>query len=285
MKTIKKLLLAMVAMTFAVPSAIAQNSLLYKVEGNNIKTSYVFGTMHMMPKVDFLLEEKVKNAFAASDLIMMELDMDEPNMQTEIMKYAILATDDSLANHMTPEEYKILDDYFTTKMGVGMAAFAKLKPFIISSTAMIAHLGQDMASFEATFLQMAAADKKEVKGLETIEFQMSMFDEQSYEEQIDQVIEMLQKEGGMGAYFDEIVSAYTSQDINVLYKVLNEFFEDDEAFKKKMLDDRNENWIPKIGENSKGNSVFYAVGAGHLGGEKGVIALLTASGYTVTPVE
>jgi uncharacterized protein YbaP (TraB family) len=206
-------------------------------------------------------------------------------MQTVMMKYALLGADDSIQDHMTTEEYKILDDYFTTKMGVGMAAFSKMKPFIISSTAMIAHLGQDMASFEATFLQMAAAEKKEVKGLETIEFQMSMFDEQSYEQQIDQVIEMLQKEGGMGMYFDEIVSAYTSQDIDVLYKVLNEFFEDDKAFKKKMLDDRNENWIPKIGENSKENSVFYAVGAGHLGGDKGVISLLKASGYRVTPVE
>ena len=285
MKTIKKLVLAIIATLFIAPSLIAQNSLLYKVEGDNIKTSYVFGTMHMMPKKDFLLEEKVKNAFTTSDLVVMELDMDDPGMQTEMMKYAMLGADESIQDHMTTEEYKILDDYFTTKMGVGMAAFSKMKPFIISSTAMIAHLGQDMASFEATFLQMAAAEKKEVIGLETIEFQMSMFDEQSYEQQIDQVIEMLQKVGGMGTYFDEIVSAYTSQDIDVLYKVLNEFFEDDKAFKKKMLDDRNENWIPKIGENSKENSVFYAVGAGHLGGEKGVISLLKASGYRVTPVE
>ncbi len=285
MKTIKKLVLAIIATLCIAPSLIAQNSLLYKVEGDNIKTSYVFGTMHMMPKEDFLLEEKVKNAFTASDLVVMELDMDDPSMQAEMMKYVMLGVEESLEDHMTPEEYKILDDYLTTKMGVGMAAFSKMKPFIISSTVMIAHLGQDMASFEATFLQMAAAEKKEVKGLETIEFQMSMFDEQSYEQQIDQVIEMLQKEGGMGTYFDEIVSAYTSQDIDVLYKVLNEFFEDDKAFKKKMLDDRNENWIPKIGENSKENSVFYAVGAGHLGGEKGVVSLLKASGYRVTPVE
>lgn len=285
MKTIKKLILALIAILFTAPSLIAQNSLLYKVEGDNIKTSYVFGTMHMMPKDDFLLEDKVKNAFTESDFVVMELDMDEAGMQGEMMKYAMLGADDSLADHMTPEEYKILDEYFTTKMGVGMASFSKMKPFILSSTAMIAHLGQDMASYEATFMQMASSQEKEIKGLETVAFQMAMFDDQPYDAQIDQVIEMLQKEGGIGGYFDEMITAYKSQNIEVLYKLLNEFFEEDEAFKEKMLDDRNKNWIPKIGKNSKENTVFYAVGAGHLGGEQGVISLLKESGYTVTPVE
>lgn len=285
MKIIKTLVVALIAILFIAPSTIAQNSVLYKVEGDNIETSYVFGTVHMMAKKDFLLEEKVKSAFSESEFIVMELDMDDVSMQTEMMKYAMINGDDSLQNHMTPEEYKILDEYFTTKLGVGMAAFNKMKPFVISSTAMIAHLGQDMASYESTFVQMATEQKKEIKGLETIAFQMSMFDEQPYEEQIDQVIEMLQKEGGIGGYFDKIIAAYKTQDIEVLYTSLNEFFEDDKAFKEKMLDERNQNWIPQIGELSKENSVFYAVGAGHLGGEEGVISLLKGAGYTVTPVE
>ncbi|MDP5230287.1 MAG: TraB/GumN family protein [Cellulophaga sp.] len=285
MKKMKTLVVALIAILFIAPSTIAQNSVLYKVEGDNIETSYVFGTVHMMAKKDFLLEEKVKSAFTESEFIVMELDMDDASMQTEMMKYAMISGDDSLQNHMTPEEYKILDEYFTAKLGVGMAAFNKMKPFVISSTAMIAHLGQDMASYESTFVQMATEQKKEIKGLETIAFQMSMFDEQPYEQQIDQVIEMLQKEGGIGGYFDKIIAAYKTQDIEVLYTSLNEFFEDDKAFKEKMLDERNQNWIPQIGELSKENSVFYAVGAGHLGGEEGVISLLKGAGYTVTPVE
>tara|TARA_R110000868_G_scaffold189493_6_gene432490 strand:- start:9 stop:866 length:858 start_codon:yes stop_codon:yes gene_type:complete len=285
MKNISKLVLAVIAILFIAPFASAQNSVLYKIEGANIKTSYVFGTVHMLPKDDFIMEEKVKKAFTESDLIVMELDMDDASMQNEMMKYALLSGDDSLENHMTPEEYKILDDYFSAKMGVGMAAFNKMKPFIISSTAMIAHLGQDMASFEASFVQMATSQEKEIKGLESIAFQMSMFDEQPYEEQIDQVIEMLQVEGGIKGYFDKIISAYQTQDIDVLYSTLNEYFEDDLAFKEKMLDDRNENWIPQIADYSNKNTVFYAVGAGHLGGEQGVINLLKEAGYTVTPIE
>lgn len=285
MKTLNKIVLAAIISICLAPSLQAQNSILYKVKGNNIQPSYVFGTVHMLPKEDFFIEEKVKKAFSESNLIVMELDMDNPSMQTEAMKYAMLAGDDSLKNHMTEAEYNILDDYFTSKMGVGMAGFVKMKPFVVSSTVMMAHLGQNMASFESTFVQMAKNQEKEIKGLETIAFQMAIFDAQPYEEQIDQVIEMLQEEGGISGYFDKIISAYKTQDITVLYESLNEFFKEDEAFKEKMLDERNQNWIPQIGEFSKNTSVFYAVGAGHLGGEEGVIYLLKKAGYTVTPVE
>lgn len=285
MKTLNKIVLAAIISICLAPSLQAQNSILYKVEGNNIQPSYVFGTVHMLPKEDFFIEEKVKKAFSESNLIVMELDMDDPSMQTEAMKYAMLAGDDSLKNHMTEAEYNILDDYFSSKMGVGMAGFVKMKPFVVSSTVMMAHLGQNMASFESTFVQMAKNQEKEIKGLETIAFQMAIFDAQPYEEQIDQVIEMLQEEGGISGYFDKIISAYKTQDITVLYESLNEFFKEDEAFKEKMLDERNQNWIPQIGEFSKNTSVFYAVGAGHLGGEEGVIYLLKKAGYTVTPVE
>jgi uncharacterized protein YbaP (TraB family) len=53
---------------------------------------------------------------------------------------------------------------------------------------------------------------------------------------------------------------------------------------KSLLFDRNENWVKQIPQVSKEKKVFYAVGAGHLGGEKGVIQLLKLAGFKVTPV-
>ena len=57
-----------------------------------------------------------------------------------------------------------------------------------------------------------------------------------------------------------------------------------EKTKKQILDDRNLNWIKQIPELIKLNSIFIAVGAGHLGGEYGIINLLRKEGYTVKPV-
>ncbi|EDM45450.1 hypothetical protein SCB49_06572 [unidentified eubacterium SCB49] len=285
MKTFKTTIaLAVICLLATVSSVAQENSLLYKVEGNGIKTSYVFGTFHMLPKADFILKDKVKNAFDASDLVVMELDMDDPNMQTEMMGVSMIETEDSLQNHMTAEEYKILDDYFTAKIGVGMANFNKMKPFVVSSMVMMAHLGKDMASYEATLVAMAKEGSKDLKGLETVAFQMSMFDGQSYEDQIDDVIKMLTNDGGIGGYFDKMLAVYKTEDVEGLYNSMDEFFEHDKAMQEKLLDERNQNWIPKIGEYSKEQKVFYAVGAGHLGGKQGVVKLLKKAGYTVTPV-
>jgi uncharacterized protein len=51
-----------------------------------------------------------------------------------------------------------------------------------------------------------------------------------------------------------------------------------------LLSTRNENWIPVIQKESQNQSIMYAVGAAHLAGEQGVIALLRKQGYTVTAI-
>lgn len=285
MKTLKSIIAIAVICLLSITNLQAQdNSVLYKVEGNGIQTSYVFGTFHMLPKADFILKDNAKAALASSDLMVLELDMDDPNMQAEMMGASMLKAGESLKDHMTEEEYQILDKYLTAKMGVGLANLSNLKPFVISSMVMMAHLGQDMASYEMTLLSLAKEQEKEVKGLETIAFQMAMFDGQPYEDQLDDVIKMLTEDGGVGGYFDEMIAVYKTEDIDALYNSMDEFFEYDKAMQAKLLDERNQNWIPKIGEYSKNQKVFYGVGAGHLGGDQGVIKLLRDAGYTVTAV-
>lgn len=285
MKTLKSIITLAAICLLSITNLTGQeNSLLYKVEGNGIQTSYILGTFHMMPKADFLLKDNAKAALKSSDIMVLELDMDDPNMQTEMMGASTLKDGESLKNHMTAEEYKVIDDYLTAKMGVGLANLSNLKPFFISSMVMMAHLGQDMASYEMTLLSLAKEQEKEVKGLETIAFQMAMFDGQSYEDQLDDVVKMLTEEGGVGGYFDEMIAVYKTEDIEALHQSIVDYFEHDKDIQAKLLDERNQNWIPKIGEYSKDQKVFYGVGAGHLGGKQGVIKLLREAGYTVTAV-
>jgi hypothetical protein len=51
------------------------------------------------------------------------------------------------------------------------------------------------------------------------------------------------------------------------------------------LDDRNKKWIPKMMEMMKKDKVFFAVGAGHLCGTNGLIALLQEEGYTLKAIK
>lgn len=285
MKNLKSILAVCICMiAFANGNAQEKNSLLWKVEGENIKTSYVFGTFHMMPKEDFYLKQKVKDAVKSSETIVLELDMDDPNMQSEMMKLSMLAEGNSLKNHMDETEYETLDTYFKEKMGVGMDKLNTLKPLVLSTMIMMNYIGEGFASYEASLLELAAAQEKEVKGLETIAFQMGIFDEQSYEDQVDDIIKLLVEDTFMKNMFTEMIEQYKTEDIEKLYSSMDDYFDGDIALMNRMLQERNVNWIPKMVELSKNESVFYGVGAGHLGGEKGVVNLLKKEGYTVTPI-
>ena len=81
----------------------------------------------------------------------------------------------------------------------------------------------------------------------------------------------------------EMLDLYNKKDINQL-NILTSQDEDFGNYEGILLTERNNNWIPVIGEQAKKMPTFFAFGAGHLGGEKGVINLLRKSGFTVTPV-
>ncbi|GEQ84767.1 TraB/GumN family protein [Patiriisocius marinistellae] len=286
MKNLKNIL-ALVAFIFAISTTTAQeneHSLLWKVEGNGIKTSYVFGTFHMLPKEDFALKDKVKNAFTESENIFLELDMDDPSLQQEMMQLSILPDGGNLKNFMDESEYSLIDTYLLSNMGVGLDNLATFKPLMVSTMVMMGYMGKDVASYEATLISLAKEQQKEINGLETVASQIAVFDIQPYDEQMDEVVKLLKEEDAMKDMFNKMIELYKAENIEGLYDYMDEFYGDDPEQLHRMLDNRNQNWIPLIVENSKKASTFYGVGAGHLGGEQGVISLLKKEGFTVTPV-
>ncbi len=80
-----------------------------------------------------------------------------------------------------------------------------------------------------------------------------------------------------------MVAAYTSGDLNTLDRIIHEEIEHP-GMKEIFLDHRNAAWMPRLREWLQLGNSFIAVGAGHLAGEGGLISLLMADGYKVTPV-
>lgn len=277
-------LLLIIITTFNLNAQETETSMLWKIEGNNIKTSYVFGTFHMLPKEDFLLKDKVKNAFTSSEQVVFELDMDDPNMVTEMRNLSTITDGSNLKNYMDEEEYALLDTYFKTNMGIGMEKLKGLKPLMLSSMIMMNFMGEESASYEGSLLTMAKEQNKDVEGLETVAFQMGMFDQQPYESQVDDMIRLLNEPDFMKDMFSEMIGFYKNENITDLHAHMDGYFAGDLQLMKRLLDDRNADWIPKIEEKSKDKKTFYAVGAGHLGGKQGVINLLKEAGYIVIPV-
>ncbi len=261
-----------------------QNSLLWKIEGDSIETSYLFGTIHLIPQEDFKITPKVQKAFDASKVIALEIDMADPGFIKEVMQFSYLKEGEEIKSFMDDKEYRTLDTYLKKYNAAGMAPYQKAKPFLLMSALMTSMVGKQAASYELSLIGMAKKSKKEIEGLETFASQVAIFDSQPYDEQIDGLIEMLDDTEKTKELYLKMVKFYKNEDISGMYDYMDEYLGQDPEMTKRLLDDRNNNWISKIEAYSKKDPVFYAVGAGHLAGKQGVISLLKKEGYKVTPV-
>lgn len=259
------------------------NTLLWKVEGKDIKPSYVFGTLHLLPQSDFLLKKKVENAFMETDLLVLELDMDDPGLQAETMKHANMKDGKTLDQLFSEGEYKAIDAELQASVGVGLQMFNTFKPFVISAFFVAKLVGEQPASFEGSLVSMAQAQGNEVEGLETVAEQMAMFDRFPYEDQADDIVEMIEDMERTKSIYRKLVDLYKAEDLNGMSEMMDEYFNGPNEMEI-LLVERNKNWIPLMEAKAKEQPTFFGVGAGHLGGPQGVVMLLKQAGYTVTPV-
>ena len=271
--------------TFSVTAQNNPKTNLWKIEGDSIKTSYLFGTIHIIPKKDFIITDKVQKAFDATDKLVLELDMADSSFATEAMQLSMLNEGEQLKSFMSDEEYQVLNNYLKEKSGISVDHFNGFKPIMLMSMLLSTiSTSEPVESYEMRLIKMAETDNKEIDGLEMFADQLKAFDAESYDEQIDDLVYMVDNFEESEAQYNKLLAYYLDEDVDGMFNFMDEYMHNDTAAIKRFLDDRNNNWIPRISEYSKDEAVFYAVGGAHLGGEQGLINLLKKAGYTVTPI-
>ncbi|MCH2022077.1 MAG: TraB/GumN family protein [Saprospiraceae bacterium] len=270
-----------------------ENSLLWKVSGNGIKTSYIFGTIHMISKTDFFWDKNMDKAFKKSKKLVMEIDMSQSLvMAVQMMQLAPMKGDQTLKDLISEQDYEIVKKYFTeevksqeAKMTFGMGQ--NWQPMLLQSGLYMEMIDGPVKMYEMELTAKARKADMAFGGLETVAEQMAVFNQIPYKVQAEELVKMVKnlKEGkGDQNEFAMMVTKYKEQDIDGMLESMQEDLDAMEG-KDALLDDRNKKWIPKIGEISKEMPTFFAVGAGHLGGENGVIRLLRKAGYKVVAMK
>ena len=128
-------------------------------------------------------------------------------------------------------------------------------------------------------------DKKEILGLENTQEEIELLNNIPVDSVISELMQQVnRKDNGNDSELRQLVNAYKNQDQPALNTLINESKDltDDLGI---FLDDRNKKWISRIADKMSRSSVFFAVGAGHLWGDNGVITLLRKQGYTVEPLK
>ena len=262
------------------------NTLLWEVSGKGLKgNSYIFGTFHLMCKDDIKFSEQLKIAVNNSDLVYLEMDMDDPSVMLGGLLMMNMKDGKKLRDLYTVAEYEKVSTYFKDELHLPIGLLEKTKPFFLAAMLYPKLMPcKNISGVEQELMSLAKLQKKEIKGLETMEFQSSVFDSIPYEEQAKDLLKSIDSMQSYQQYFDTMITVYKTQRLNEIEQQLNDTTFGMEKHQDLLLNDRNKNWVAQLNKIMKTQNVFVAVGTGHLVGKEGLISLLRKEGYTLKPV-
>lgn len=263
------------------------NTLLWRVSGNGIKDpSYLFGTFHLLCKEDIHFSEQLKKAIERSHTIYMEMDMDDPSTMLSGMLYMNMKDGKKLEDLYSPEEYERLENYFSDTLNMPLMLLQKAKPYFLVALLYPRMMNcETPAGVEEELMKIAKESKKEIKGLETMQFQASVFDSIPYEWQAKELLKSIDSFSVYKDEFDKMLAMYKNQQLDSMESMINKSEFGADRYGDLLLTGRNKNWVKQLKTIMKNESVFVAVGAGHLLGDTGLINLLKKTGYKVEPLQ
>ncbi|MCS3797077.1 TraB/GumN family protein [Niastella sp. OAS944] len=263
------------------------NTLLWKISGNGLsRSSYLYGTMHVLCAGDATISDSLKLAIKYADQIYFELDMDNMGEMLGAMKYLRMNDGKKLSELLSKEDYAKVEEYFKhNAVPLPLAMMNRFKPYFISSL-----IGEQMMScdqkngMEELIMRESKKYNKEIKGLETTEFQASIFDSIPYEKQAKDLVSYIDSIDSYKQVTMEMVEVYREQNLERMDSLMHKSDPGMDEYMDILLYGRNRHWVDQMPEIMKSKCILFAVGAGHLPGEQGVISLLRKKGYKVTPM-
>ncbi len=261
------------------------NSLLWEVTGKNLKKpSYLFGTFHLLCESDLSIADAAAEKLKSCDQLALELDFDDPNMMIEMQTLAGMKDGKMLEDLLGSTKFKLADSLFTATTGISLKLLSGLKPMVASSVLYPSVLGCNPGSPEMTLSKLAGDAKKEVIGLEKVSDQMEVFDKIPYQVQADMLYSYITETDKFKKETDEMLAIYRSANLNDMQKLMADPTYGLDKYLDLLLTNRNKNWVKQMQTIMPEKATLFAVGAGHLGGNEGVISLLRKAGYTVKPL-
>lgn len=300
----KKLFLSLVLAFVSIVCANAQ--LLYKISHKNIeKPSYIVGTYHLAPASFIDSIPGAKDVLNAVDVVCGEVvmsEMESRENQKKVQQAIMLPDGKSLTDIFTTDEMQRINEYMDNLLGMNLnnpilkSQMGKMTPMALSTQLQLVQYMKITPKFnplkliDAHFQNVAKKAGKQVVALETVDSQIEiLYKGATIERQKQQLLCMVDNSEYYALQMKELAAAYFAKDMQKLNEVTEEKIgnscdsttEEDEA----LIYGRNAAWVETMPAMMGRASTLFVVGAAHLSGEKGVLELLTAKGYTVEAVK
>ena len=251
-------------------------------------TIYLAGTIHLLREKDYPLPDVFEQAYKDSRRLVFELPPDSEGNGEIILRMRKLGSypeGAQLGDQVGADTLKRVQEW-ADKNDYPMSVIKRCRPWFLALTiAAIEYqaLGAESdRGLDTWFEKRAAADRKPGAGLETVEYQLTLFASLPDRIQEQLLLQTLSEAETMKKDFEEMIASWRSGEMDKLQEFLYRDADKFPELMREFLVKRNEAWVgPLMSYLEKGEQVMVLVGAGHLGGKTGLLELLKAKGCTV----
>ncbi len=259
-----------------------KKNLLWKIEGIDTPgVSYLFGTMHLHYQVSFQNLEMVYEKIRECKAFALEFNLNESTSSDMDSNGLYLPEAKTLKDFMPAKRYRKLQKFFLKTTRLNLDSCNHFLPILITNflTKKI-FAEENIASLDERLFEFAKSEDRILLGIETHLEQFEIMKKIPLNYQLKGLMEIGKNIKKFRKNLERTACLYTDGDIQKLYKSVKKGAG---RMRKVLLFKRNQIMAERISQMVKEQSLFAAIGAGHLGGEKGVLRLLKRKGLTVSP--
>lgn len=268
------------------------NSLFWRVSGNGLEQpAHLFGTIHTIAKEDFSFKKGLDSILENSSSLMLEADISDPAIIKAVQSRMTWEDGINPDDMYTDAEVEALDA-LCQSLNTSWEVIKQFNPLSLEGYLSGQILQKELgitSGYEEYLIYNGQKNGTPILGAESAEYVFTYYKDIPSEEVIDRLVTMadryLAEPETFMASFHELVQAYLQQDLKTLYDL--NFKEGNQDLNAQtyetLIVGRNAAWMDTIEKDLSGRLV--AVGAGHLGGEKGLVQLLRDKGYELTPIK
>jgi len=259
--------------------------LLWRIHKPKVPASYLYGTIHVDDKRVKRLSEQVRKRFDESKTLCLEI---LPDRETQVgIGLAMLLPEGIMLDGVLGDALFTRLSLELNRKGITPMEALRLKPWA-AMVALSRPESQGGYALDEQLYHWANYQYKRMCALETLQEQLSVFDELTHVDQIALLEETLDHLPKLKEMNEELIQIYLKGDLDAIFEKSMELNRvPDKGLSKRLreslIDRRNEIMIKRMKPYLEKGRAFIAVGALHLPGDKGLIRLLVKEGYAVTP--
>jgi uncharacterized protein YbaP (TraB family) len=287
LRTVARLLAVLLLAGSAAPLRAQSRNFAWKVTGGQTAI-YLVGSVHLLTKDFYPLNPGLENAYRDSDLLVEEVDINEmtgAGAQFAMLSRGMQPSSQPIDKVLSASTLALLTKK-AADLSMPIEALKQFKPWMIALT--LEALQWQKAGFDPElgldkhFFEQAKKDGKAVQGLETVEYQISRFDEMPMELQDHLLAETLRTIDTEQANMSKLIESWRTGDAPAVERIVLKDLQQEPQLYQRLLVERNRNWMPKIDALfARRGRAMVVVGAAHLVGPDGLLAMLKAKGYRI----